>query len=294
MAMIKCPECGQEISDKAKKCPNCGNPMRKLNKKILLGVISILVVVAVVTIIVVKSHNIRLEQQKRDKMILSVNQITSEITEGKIPKQADYNNAVSIYKQLTDSEKKKIKNVDGLSKFDGINLDIISDIYDKVSKVNSATSFDALVEIKQQYDSLETKEKQLINMTPVDMAMELTDLEKASVAAAQYIKKSLKNSESFELKSVYAIDDLDGTSGYYLVRIEYSGTNSFGGTIDDISFQTISSNFVNDWYGLALITGAIDEALKCSSFYTLYEHNSQTPTELNCDKIMYYIDTTVN
>lgn len=24
MAMIKCPECGKEISDKANSCPNCG------------------------------------------------------------------------------------------------------------------------------------------------------------------------------------------------------------------------------------------------------------------------------
>lgn len=27
MALIKCPECGKEISDKAASCPNCGNPM---------------------------------------------------------------------------------------------------------------------------------------------------------------------------------------------------------------------------------------------------------------------------
>ncbi len=27
MALIKCPECGKEISDKAKTCPNCGCPM---------------------------------------------------------------------------------------------------------------------------------------------------------------------------------------------------------------------------------------------------------------------------
>lgn len=27
MAMIKCPECGKEVSDKARSCPNCGNPM---------------------------------------------------------------------------------------------------------------------------------------------------------------------------------------------------------------------------------------------------------------------------
>lgn len=27
MALINCPECGKEISDKASSCPNCGNPM---------------------------------------------------------------------------------------------------------------------------------------------------------------------------------------------------------------------------------------------------------------------------
>lgn len=27
MSMIKCPECGNEVSDKARACPNCGNPI---------------------------------------------------------------------------------------------------------------------------------------------------------------------------------------------------------------------------------------------------------------------------
>ena len=29
MALIKCSECGKEISDKAKVCPNCGNPLEE-------------------------------------------------------------------------------------------------------------------------------------------------------------------------------------------------------------------------------------------------------------------------
>ena len=32
MALIKCPECGKEISDKATICPNCGYPVSEMNK----------------------------------------------------------------------------------------------------------------------------------------------------------------------------------------------------------------------------------------------------------------------
>lgn len=35
MAMIKCPECGKEISNKAKTCPNCGRDMKWLSKRIV-------------------------------------------------------------------------------------------------------------------------------------------------------------------------------------------------------------------------------------------------------------------
>ena len=27
--LIKCPECGQDVSDKANICPNCGTPIKK-------------------------------------------------------------------------------------------------------------------------------------------------------------------------------------------------------------------------------------------------------------------------
>lgn len=33
MSLIKCPECGQQISDKAEKCPHCGLPSAYFNKK---------------------------------------------------------------------------------------------------------------------------------------------------------------------------------------------------------------------------------------------------------------------
>lgn len=36
MSLIKCPECGKEISDKANACPNCGNPMNQQPQQVLL------------------------------------------------------------------------------------------------------------------------------------------------------------------------------------------------------------------------------------------------------------------
>lgn len=33
MALIKCPECSKEISDKASSCPNCGCPLSEIIKE---------------------------------------------------------------------------------------------------------------------------------------------------------------------------------------------------------------------------------------------------------------------
>lgn len=33
MALIQCPECGRQVSDKARKCPHCGCPLEELEKK---------------------------------------------------------------------------------------------------------------------------------------------------------------------------------------------------------------------------------------------------------------------
>ena len=37
MALIKCPECGKEISDKAENCPDCGYPLtQKKTRKVFV------------------------------------------------------------------------------------------------------------------------------------------------------------------------------------------------------------------------------------------------------------------
>jgi len=34
MALINCPECGIQVSDKAEKCPKCAFPFKSENKKV--------------------------------------------------------------------------------------------------------------------------------------------------------------------------------------------------------------------------------------------------------------------
>lgn len=41
MALINCPECGKEISDKAASCPNCGCPNQSQNKPIVADQVSL-------------------------------------------------------------------------------------------------------------------------------------------------------------------------------------------------------------------------------------------------------------
>jgi len=35
MALIKCPECGRDVSESAVSCPNCGHPIGQVNKNII-------------------------------------------------------------------------------------------------------------------------------------------------------------------------------------------------------------------------------------------------------------------
>jgi predicted amidophosphoribosyltransferase len=56
MSLVKCKECGQEISDTANKCPNCGAPTPK-NKKSKLIIIAIIIFILFIFISYVNQMN---------------------------------------------------------------------------------------------------------------------------------------------------------------------------------------------------------------------------------------------
>lgn len=198
------------------------------------------------------------------------------------------------YEKLSDKQKKQIKKYDEIKIYKNADIEKINKINAQIKAINSNTKFNEMVTIKNSVEELSESEQNLINITKLDEAMALNDLEKAAVAACQYIRNSLKSSSSFELQSAKVINDLNGDTNYYLVSISYSGTNSFGGRKDDASLQTINKDFKNPWYGLALLTGKYEEALKCQPYQSSYLLHEDEPTVLDCAKILYFIDEKVN
>lgn len=77
MALVKCPECGKEISDTIKKCPNCGyKNKKKLNKKkiVIICIISLVLLIGgCISIITIKNNNTKQQEklvQEYDSLIV--------------------------------------------------------------------------------------------------------------------------------------------------------------------------------------------------------------------------------
>lgn len=63
MALINCPECGKEISDRAKACPHCGAPLRikkqkseKSNRQKIVNKVILIVAIFVISAALVTGY----------------------------------------------------------------------------------------------------------------------------------------------------------------------------------------------------------------------------------------------
>ena len=83
MALIKCPECGKEISDKAKACPECGYKMKKSKIKFIPILICALLVVACVGGALYYKNEIALNANEKAALMM-INEIKGTNTKDKI------------------------------------------------------------------------------------------------------------------------------------------------------------------------------------------------------------------
>ncbi len=56
MSLIKCKECGKEISNKARKCPNCGYSNNEKKVKYICSSI-MLIIIIIIIVIILKGYN---------------------------------------------------------------------------------------------------------------------------------------------------------------------------------------------------------------------------------------------
>lgn len=83
MAMIKCSNCGADISDKAKKCPYCEVKLKRENKKIILAISLVLVVIltcvgTIVGINIKKKNERKIYVQHYNECVQSFNEIKKD------------------------------------------------------------------------------------------------------------------------------------------------------------------------------------------------------------------------
>lgn len=111
MALIKCPECGKEISDKAKCCPNCGAKMKKTSIIAVICII-VMVVVAITGIYFVVNRN-RTNNKSQVSNQEKVNKVEKDTEKEIIKEQEDkYERYVNIAIKNT---KEQLKHPDSIS-----------------------------------------------------------------------------------------------------------------------------------------------------------------------------------
>lgn len=98
MAIVNCPKCGNEISDKAKKCPKCGKRVKEIDKKLLLIVsVAIAVILVIISgVFLVKQTNERRELERQAKIDECLDRLESFYLE------ADFDNVEVCINELDE------------------------------------------------------------------------------------------------------------------------------------------------------------------------------------------------
>ena len=110
MAMIKCPECGKEISDKAKVCPNCGVKIKGKSKKIPIIIIVLLLIIIIGSVyFIISNKDGKKDEQKENQ----ANTVDETKTNDIVKEQEDkYKKYVDI---AINNTKQQLKHPDSIN-----------------------------------------------------------------------------------------------------------------------------------------------------------------------------------
>ena len=237
MALIACPECGKEVSDKAAACPYCGNPLKEnpetemstkadavsaAQKKNYFKWSLLLWPLYVVEMIVFVFVQLALGLDGKIEEIVYLG-ILGLIT------AVNFVLAIPLIRGMvkdnylkTQSNKISIKGV-------------ISLVLCALFLVTSGKSMITSVIGNSDDDSTSMWESQV----------ELSGDEERAVVACSDLQSRLKNPSSLQLNKVVVVEDTEVEHAYY-VFIDYSAQNGFGGTTRSVVVYKNGTYYTND------------------------------------------------
>lgn len=167
MAMIKCPECGQEISSEVKCCPNCGFPIKK-NRKLpvkTIGIVSFILILILIPIVcVVISYN-RLDENEQSD-VDRVYKAISDIGTVNIYSENNIISAENLYASLSEKCQRHVKNhkelVEARNSYDKLKAE---DTIKRISEIGKVTSKskNKIDSAESSYESLTNEQKKLVS-----------------------------------------------------------------------------------------------------------------------------------
>lgn len=89
MALIKCPECGKEISDTVEQCPHCGYSLKKKKDKNTIVKVVIGVIAVFIVIFVARSVYDNAQQKKADQRAAELAALQASKEEEKAAQEAE-------------------------------------------------------------------------------------------------------------------------------------------------------------------------------------------------------------
>ncbi len=198
------------------------------------------------------------------------------------------------YEALTENQKDQVENyvelVQAREDYDNLVLTdkIISEINEFI-EVEYPTQHQ-VDEIQSEYDQLSDEQKKKIgNYNDFVTAQELKPFEEQAVVAVKTLKSTLKNGNSLEVSRIrYKVGDLKNTAQPGYVLINYSATNSFGGTLDKTACIDITSKGSAGYWALAILTGKIENIN--NENYSQYVSSTGEEYEFDVDRIMNHIE----
>lgn len=148
--LVKCQECGKEISDEAKRCPNCGvitetSKKQKQNaKKIIIFLITIILIfILLLGLIVYERTSNDLYKYSRQAIKVLEDYLDSKIT------YKEASDKIDVIHDIVEAKYNEVKDIDDLSfKYNGLAIDLSSASWNLIKKDNSKIN-KIIIELKE-------------------------------------------------------------------------------------------------------------------------------------------------